>query len=107
MLVLSCVLSLLIFLDTFTVTFTAETIHDYSKVLLEDADKSGIDDDIENSLWIEKDGIIFNGLKNFPFRRRIESNNTFYNDILTNDEYFLYLTKISIESYVKYSELKL
>jgi hypothetical protein len=60
------VLSLLILLDTFTVTIIAEAIHDYSKVLLEDADKlDDVGSDIENSLYIEKDGIIFNGSKEF------------------------------------------
>ena len=60
---LCCFLSLLIFLDIFTVTFTTEAIRDYSNVLLEDADKPEDISDFENSLWIEKDAIIFNGLK--------------------------------------------
>ena len=66
---LFCFLNLLFLLDTFTVTITAEAIRDYSNVLLEDADKS--EDigggDIENSLWIEKDAIIFNGLKSSTY----------------------------------------
>ena len=60
---LCCFLSFLIFLDSFTITITTEAIRDYSNILLEDADKPEDISDFENSLWIEKDAIIFNGLK--------------------------------------------
>ena len=37
-----------------------DNLSDFSNVLLEDADSAGIDE-IENSIWIEKDSIIVNG----------------------------------------------